>query len=251
VEAVSTVYLWCRSYADTKVSSNTNVQSTRTGTCGLISFHQPRQSTERISKMRAESYRLFQLPPLIEAAPLEHIVDAECNLPAGAHLIMPRRGYLHHGIYVGDGNVVHYSGSTRGLHRGPVEEIPLDRFTCGDTVWVLCRTPHHFDPREVIRRARSRVGENHYRVFSNNCEHFCEWCLHGEHRSYQVEALLSVPGRALKATLRLVASLVSSPKTMRIGTSPTGTREELSFKRGAVRRAGIQGHGLLPGVFSS
>jgi hypothetical protein len=159
--------------------------------------------------MRAEQYRDFQVPFLIEAVPLEHAADAQCNLPVGAHLNTPRRGYLHHGIYLGDGNVVHYPGSTRGLHRGPVEEIPLDRFTCGYTVWVLCRTPHHFDPREVIRHARSRVGENHYRVFSNNCEHFCEWCLHGEHRSYQVEALLSLPVRALKATLRLIASLVS------------------------------------------
>ena len=198
-----------------------------------------------------EHYRVFQMPPLIEAAPLEHAANAQCNLPVGAHLITPRRGYLHHGIYVGDGNVIHYSGLTRGLHRGPVEEIPLGRFTCGDTVWVLYRTPHHFDPREVIRRARSRVGENHYRLFSNNCEHFCEWCLHGDHRSYQVEALLSLPGRALKATLRLIASLVSSPMTMQFGTSPTGTRNKLSFKRGVVRRSGIQGLGLSLRVFSS
>jgi hypothetical protein len=24
-------------------------------------------------------------------------------------------------------------------------------------------------------------------VLTNNCEHFCEWCVRGEHRSYQVD----------------------------------------------------------------
>jgi hypothetical protein len=109
----------------------------------------------------------------------------------GSHLVTPRRGYLHHGIYVGDGMVVHYAGLATGLHRGPVEEVPLARFTGGRPVWVKSQAPSSFQCPEVIQRARSRVGEDCYRLLTNNCEHFCEWCLHGEHRSYQVEALLA------------------------------------------------------------
>jgi hypothetical protein len=30
-------------------------------------------------------------------------------------------------------------------------------------------------------------------MLSNNCEHFCEWCLRDEQRSYQVERLLALP----------------------------------------------------------
>lgn len=30
--------------------------------------------------------------------------------PLGSHVTTPRRGYLHHGISVGGGNVVHYPG---------------------------------------------------------------------------------------------------------------------------------------------
>jgi hypothetical protein len=60
-----------------------------------------------------------------------------------------------------------------------------------------------FEQCEVIRRARSRVGENRYRLFSNNCEHFCEWRLRGEHRSHQVEALLARPIRMLHMVIRL------------------------------------------------
>jgi hypothetical protein len=127
------------------------------------------------------------------------------GLALGSHLITPRGRYLHHGIYVGGEKVVHYSGSTRGLLCGPVEEISFDRFTCGHSVLVKSRARCDFDPNEVVRRARSRLGEDRYRVFSNNCEHLCEWCLHGEHRSYQVEALLFLPGRALEALRRLFA----------------------------------------------
>ena len=48
--------------------------------------------------------------------------------PLGSHLVTPRRGYLHHGIYVGGCRVVHYSGLVHGLRGGPVEEVPLSRF---------------------------------------------------------------------------------------------------------------------------
>jgi hypothetical protein len=125
------------------------------------------------------------------------------EFPLGSHVITPRRGFLHHGIYVGEGKVVHYAGSTHGFIRGPVEEIALDRFTCGRPVWADCNTPAKFSGDEVIRRARSRVGENHYRLISNNCEHFCEWCLRGVHRSHQIEALASLPARALETIVGL------------------------------------------------
>jgi hypothetical protein len=138
--------------------------------------------------------------------------------PLGSHLVTPRRGYLHHGIYVGDGKVVHYAGLANGLYRGPVEEVPLPRFTRGRPVWIKSHAPPNFECREVIERARSRVGEDCYRLLTNNCEHFCEWCLHGEHRSYQVEALLTRV-RVLYATVRFVAN--SASVLGRVGLRPT------------------------------
>jgi hypothetical protein len=130
----------------------------------------------------------------------------------GSHVVTPRRGYLHHGIYVGTGRVVHYSGLSYGLRRGPVEETSLARFTDARPIWVrLGAAPSHFDRCEVVRRARSRVGESSYRLFSNNCEHFCEWCVYGEHRSYQVEALLARPARALRTLIRFVSKACSIP----------------------------------------
>jgi len=129
--------------------------------------------------------------------------------PLGSHLVTPRRGYLHHGIYVGARTVVHYSGLARGLRRGPVEEVPLAHFARGQRVWVRSDAPSDFDVREIVCRARSRVGEDCYRLLTNNCEHFCEWCLRGTARSFQIEAWLARPRRALLAMLRRVIRPVS------------------------------------------
>jgi Lecithin retinol acyltransferase len=115
--------------------------------------------------------------------------------PLGSHLVTPRRGYLHHGIYVGARKVVHYSGLGHGLRAGPVEEVSLTRFAGGQRVWVRSEPSQAFDVAEVIGRARSRVGEDRYRLLTNNCEHLCEWCLRGKARSFQVEAWLALPRR--------------------------------------------------------
>ena len=132
------------------------------------------------------------------------LLVGEQEPPLGSHLVTPRRGYLHHGIYVGARKVVHYSGLAHGLRRGPVEEVPFARFACGHHVWVRSDAPSDFDVREIICRARSRVGEDRYRLLTNNCEHFCEWCLRGTARSFQVEAWLARPRLTLLATLRLI-----------------------------------------------
>jgi hypothetical protein len=133
------------------------------------------------------------------------LLVAESEPPIGAHIVTRRHGYAHHGIYAGVGRVVHYAGLSRGLHRGPVEEISLSRFAAGRRVSVVTDMPPNFEGPEVARRARSRIGEDNYRLLTNNCEHFCEWCLRGQHRSYQIDAWLAFPSRALHVTRRLFA----------------------------------------------
>lgn len=55
--------------------------------------------------------------------------------PVGSQVVTSRPGYLHHGIYVGGGKIVHYAGLARGLHRGPVEEISFAHFMRGRSTW--------------------------------------------------------------------------------------------------------------------
>lgn len=127
--------------------------------------------------------------------------------PLGAHLITPRFVYAHHGVYVGAGTVVHYAAFAYHWHRGPVEEVSLSRFAHGHPVWVRPARPDALRCEEIVRRARSRVGEDRYRLLSNNCEHFSEWCVHGEHCSPQAERLLARlrrVSRALSEVMRWV-----------------------------------------------
>lgn len=132
----------------------------------------------------------------------QRLADGEAPL-LGAHILSPRRAYLHHGIYTGHGLVVHYPGFLYGILHGPVEEVSLAQFGRGRGVWMRSGQSPEFDVEEIIRRARSRVGEDRYHLLHNNCEHFCEWCIRGEPRSYQVERLFGSP-RALASCLQLI-----------------------------------------------
>jgi hypothetical protein len=125
------------------------------------------------------------------------------DLPLGAHLTSPRRGYLHHGVYAGHGRVIHYGGFNRLFASRPVEEVSLEEFTLGRGLAVKAWIAPQFLGDEVVERARSRVGEDRYRLFSNNCEHFAEWCIGGRSRSRQVEALAARVSRGFSRLARI------------------------------------------------
>ena len=135
--------------------------------------------------------------------------------PFGAHIVTPRRGYMHHSIYVGQGKVVQYRGLARGLRTGPVEEVSLAQFAQGYTLHVRAEASPCFEGAEVVRRARSRIGENRYHLLTNNCEHFCEWCLRAESRSYQVDEWFSRPRRTLQTMMSSVSTLCSRRASLR------------------------------------
>jgi hypothetical protein len=125
----------------------------------------------------------------------------------GAHLVTPWRGFAHHGVYLGGGRVIHYNARVYRFKRRPVEETDMPEFAEGRLVFVVCHAGSTHDVDEVLRRARSRVGEDRYHLFNNNCEHLVEWCLHGVARSFQVESALEFPERAGEWWLRKLFTL--------------------------------------------
>lgn len=131
----------------------------------------------------------YSRPPV---RPYRRLRPLEAPLP-GAHLITPWLGFAHHGIYVGEGKVIHYGALVYDIIRKPVEEVTLAQFAGGRPVFVVQHEGLPFEAREIITRARSRLGEHRYRLLSNNCEHFVEWCLYDVHRSFQVERALEFP----------------------------------------------------------
>jgi hypothetical protein len=141
------------------------------------------------------------------------------DLPIGAHLLTPRRGYTHHGIYVGDGRVVHYAGLCGALSRGPVEEVSIEEFADGQSIHVKVGSAALYSAAVIVARARSRLGEDRYRITTNNCEHFCEWCLRGESRSEQVERWLALPRKLGLAMLARCRQLIG-PRGAPVGAQP-------------------------------
>jgi hypothetical protein len=125
--------------------------------------------------------------------------------PLAAHLVTPRRGYLHHGLYVGHGRVIHYPGLVGCFRRRAVEEVSLEEFARGRPIAVRSDSSPRFDREDVIARARARLGENRYHILRNNCEHFCEWCLSGVSRSPQLESQLARFAAAAIAVMDAVA----------------------------------------------
>lgn|GEM_PF-96453 len=106
--------------------------------------------------------------------------------PVASHVVTPRRLYTHHGLHIGKGRVIHYSGLARGFSSGPVEEVSLEDFCGGQKYWVKQHNHPRFTKEEIVARARSRLNETEYFLPSNNCEHFVNWCIDNFDVSHQV-----------------------------------------------------------------
>jgi hypothetical protein len=135
----------------------------------------------------------------------------------GDHLIVPLVcGTTHHGIDVGDGTVIHWSGIWRSVEdtvqdqlfakqNGMIRQESLDQFARGLAVSVR-HYENSLSPDEVVTRAQSRLGEKGYDLTRNNCEHFACWCKTDRHHSSQVWIAHRVVHRTAAMAARLSAS---------------------------------------------
>ena len=108
----------------------------------------------------------------------------------GDHIKIRHGVYAHHGIYIGDGQVIHFSGVQRGKEAATIRYGALDRFAGPSGLSAIEVVPYArtFAPSEVIARAKSRLDQSGFNFFGNNCEMFARWCKTGEIVSEQVEA---------------------------------------------------------------
>ena len=102
------------------------------------------------------------------------------NLKRGDHIYANYGGYTHHGIYCGDGKVIHYGA------KGKIREVSLSSFAQHHHVSVQ-KYDHAYPADRVVSRAKKRLGEKKYNLLFNNCEHFATSCKVGRRRSRQVE----------------------------------------------------------------
>jgi hypothetical protein len=118
---------------------------------------------------------------------------------AGVQLLRPGpRGFVydHHGLLIGDGSVVHFSGKAdRGRkHDALVRRVSLDGFLAyADVRAARAVIPRTVRSRDVVAlrpavaslRALGAIGSGGYRFLRNNCEHLATWSLLGASHSSQ------------------------------------------------------------------
>lgn len=111
----------------------------------------------------------------------------------GDHVMVSRGWYSHHGIYVGGYEVVHFSGGLGPKNKlnALIRKDHIDDFAEGAVVQVKEHNTS-LSGWDVAQRALSRIGEDGYDLFQNNCEHFVNWCMSGQPRSKQVEIATGV-----------------------------------------------------------
>ena len=117
---------------------------------------------------------------------------SEEDLLPGDHIYVKRssRFYKHHGIYMGDGKVIHVSGSVREKVSPEVRESDLSLFLKGKApkkVTYHTRLP----ASETIRTAKKLLRDGSYSMVLNNCEHFAAYCATGKKKSMQVRKIVA------------------------------------------------------------
>lgn len=150
----------------------------------------PNSEPSPINLLKARS--LFDKPQIISSKGSEFDIGDHLSSPRGSGL------YSHHGIYIGDSKVIHYSGFADGMSSGKIEITSLSSFSSGNDIFIHLHKNRRYSPKETVDRAESRLGEDWYNVIVNNCEHFAYWCIMGNHSSKQINDLIETFSQGLE-----------------------------------------------------
>lgn len=165
----------------------------------------------------------------------------------GDHLKSSRGLYAHHGIYIGDDSVIHYSGLSDGIQSGPVEEVSLKEFCAGNSYDVVCHDNRKYSREDSVERAKRRIGENAYSVTGNNCEHFVNWCIDGNHKSGQVDTGTAAGSSGLSTAAGIGSRAAVASAGSVAGLSGSGVMSGLATVGGTVGGGAVAGLGILGG----
>ncbi len=103
-----------------------------------------------------------------------------------------RRGifrYLHYGIDIGDGTVVHLATEPDGSEMS-VQRVSIDMFANGTSISIET-VKEALTADTVIERALAAVGRMGYDLVIGNCEHFARQVKTGKGHSVQVDLCVS------------------------------------------------------------
>ena len=126
--------------------------------------------------------------------------------------------YKHYGVYIGDNKVIHfapYEGQEISFENGIIHETTIEGFLEGRVLKIDLNAKPAYDEKEIIRRARSRIGEKGYNLMTNNCEHFARWCVTGQSVSYQTDNISGQIGEAYKDIREEIDTIINFIERLR------------------------------------
>ena len=105
---------------------------------------------------------------------IKRILDKSNDFRIADHLYIQCIGFTHHGLYIGDGMVIHYSD-------GIIKYDSIEEFSGGRNIYIRSEldSPMKYSRNKIVERAKRRVYECNYNLVINNCEHFVLWCRSG------------------------------------------------------------------------
>lgn len=100
------------------------------------------------------------------------------KLEPGDHIRVKRAYYYHHGVYVGDGMVVHYTGEDNDSISEPekvlVRKTTLEFFARGEIVEKaqpgFFEKKYKLSQKQALENANMAIGQSNYDFLHNNCE---------------------------------------------------------------------------------
>jgi len=171
-------------------------------------------------------------------------------MPRGDHVYVRRKGYTHHAIDVGDGQVIHFNGEPGTKANATIRRATWAEFSGIGEIEVM-RYEKRFGPDEVVKRAESRLGESGYNLFSNNCEHFARWCLTDRHGSSQVNGAVASGSATTVAGAAALGGIAAVSAAGTPGLSAAGIMSGLAAIGPAGAVGGLVTVGALPGAASA
>lgn len=144
--------------------------------------------------------------------------------PSYGDMVRVMTGTIYHfGIYVSDDEVIQF-GLTPSLRAGVADvdvevlATDIDTFLAGGFLEVCefdkSEKKKNRTPEETVKYARGKMGTKGYNILYNNCEHFANECISGNHVCRQAEDL-----RAMFRKIPVVDVYIATlPKDEPIGT---------------------------------
>lgn len=118
-------------------------------------------------------------------------------LQPGDHIRVKYQSFYHHGLYEGNGNVIHFAGPSMQALMDPEKVIvrrdTLDDFSMDRHIEVRCYSLKEKlqkrNAQKILAAAQESLGEAGYDILYNNCEHFVNRCVFGKAFSTQIDEM--------------------------------------------------------------